>query len=481
MTATAEKKTAAKRPAKTLSPEQQEIFDRRGQWYKDRLVEITRDQLAEVSNPVVFLSGGVESSTILWSIIENGVKPGVITYKVPGVPLSKDGHKAQHMAEFYGLDFHICELPSDPEELAMGIVEIGTKYEGLSSRPEYECVFIYSQMIRFAAKLGFDSVFCGLGDIDNMYFNGRANEIMHKAGTLSQRYMDTEALKFLTNLKFQALEFITEAKDVGVTGYLPMMNMSVMLPYIGVPKEVMNFGGKKNISVVPYQNYVDESTGSVIVGSMQLGDTGARQYFDGSIAASKKVDNFFNKSITSGTQLVNALNIHKTGELSRSFYTRVWSTLRQNLHGVDNHPHNAKERFYAVDKDGLAVIPPEWEEGSEGADLFDTSYSEIVEVFNEDGTPDRRLDCWGNAFFEGPEVAQTGCARAQAGLCGRFLKEDPTTDHPIVECEYYDKATRMALEGYDLLTEAYTDGGQNFMKKWRPITESRYQELRDQL
>lgn len=472
----AESAAPKKRERKTLSPKWQKVFEERGKAYHERLVEITGLQLKECSNPVVFLSGGVESSTILWSLLEQGVKPGVITFKVPTSPLSKDGLKAKHMAEFYGLQFNICELTPDPDELAMGIAELGLRFQDLDSRPDYECIYIYNEMIKLAGSLGYDAVFCGVGEIDSMYFNGRNYDIQHAAGTLSQRYMDTESLRFLTDITQQTTEFVTLSEEAGVLGCLPMANMAAWLPYVGVPKEVLNFGGKKNISVNAYRKWADESNKTVIVGSMQLGNTGSREYFDNTIAASKKVDEFFNKTIDSSTKLVNAMNLHKSGELARAGFSSVWSTYRQNLHGVDNHPHRAKERFYEVDKDGLAIIPESWTADEEN--LFDDTYDTYVTVFNEDGTPDRRMDCWGNPFFEGDEITLTKCKRAMMGLCGSFKKEDPVTNYPIVDCQYYDTTVERGLEMYDELAESYPEGKGFFMTEWRKAIESRYEYLR---
>lgn len=76
----------------------------------------------------ILLSGGIDSSLVLFALLELGVKPNAYTFVVDGYE-SKDVDTSIKMAEFFDINLNIIKVNSDVAQLEKDTVEIINKFK----------------------------------------------------------------------------------------------------------------------------------------------------------------------------------------------------------------------------------------------------------------------------------------------------------------------------------------------------------------
>src|SRR5699024_11763711 len=82
--------------------------------------------------------------------------------------------------------FRVIEMPTDPDTLAKQIYDLDTRYPGLESRPDFEVVPIFEEIIREARdRDGVTHVISGIGD-SAIHLLGRKMEIRGRYGRMGK-------------------------------------------------------------------------------------------------------------------------------------------------------------------------------------------------------------------------------------------------------------------------------------------------------
>lgn len=103
------------------------------QEYRELLINSVKNSLEEHKDLVkgdvgLLLSGGVDSSLVLFSLLELGVKPNCYTFVVDGYE-SKDVETSVKMANHFGLNLEIIKIPNTIEKLMYDTVNIVRRFK----------------------------------------------------------------------------------------------------------------------------------------------------------------------------------------------------------------------------------------------------------------------------------------------------------------------------------------------------------------
>jgi len=113
------------------------------------------------TNPCgVLLSNGVDSNSILASLIENGRAPFVFSFRVKGYE-SKDWRMAKITARALDLRFIDVELPTNVDDIFKD-VHWAVKKMGLTKKTDIECSIPMKYALDRAIQLGIADVYSGL-------------------------------------------------------------------------------------------------------------------------------------------------------------------------------------------------------------------------------------------------------------------------------------------------------------------------------
>lgn len=429
----------ATKRGRILTPEEDALQLERGKHYKSILHQVCGDfaRAAEEKgeNVGIMLSGGVDSTVILWTLINLGVKPYVYTFRLPNKSTpSADEAKAEAMAKHYELPFRLIRMTNDPDELTRKIIEADRICrEGgfeMRSRADFESLTIMREMMREAiAQDDVRLMFSGIGE-GPLYFLGRKKEIRGRYGDYTTTAMNMENLYFVDVQQNRAFTLLAEVD--GVTLCLANAIAASTMPYIDVPWHVINTPRKKEITLRAYKS--EEKLGPIApaVMPMQCGSSGAREYFDSMIPRSAVAQATVGGNISSAVVLYNAMKKAR-GEDDGVVYKldRPGDWMDYINGDLDEMPDDSIG-FYDPEK--FRAIPPREETGLFG-DLFAPDEEDPQEESNKDKyRDDPRVDCMGTPFWM--DQADPSCPYAAAGWATRPLRKgDPR--HHITECSIW--------------------------------------------
>lgn len=437
MTATSTRKPQGRQ----LTPEEDALQAERGEYYKKLMHEVCKnfvDAANESGDKVgILLSGGVDSTVILWTLINLGVKPYVYTFRLPNKSTpSADEAKAEALAKHYGLPFRLAKMPDDPDELTNMVLENNRVCEegdfNMHSRADFEVLAIMRQMVREAVtKDDVRLLFSGTGE-GPLYFLGRKDEIRGRKGGFSINAMNTENLYFLDAHQNRALSLL--AAEEGASICLANAIVANMMPYIDVPWHVLNTPRKKEITLRAYKS--EEKLGPVrpAVMPLQCGSSGAREYYDDMIPRSSVAQSVVGRDLTSAIVLYNSIKKIR-GDVGESYFLKRPGDWMDYINGfLSDMPEDSKGFYDPVEH---RAIPPKEEVGIFG-DIFadeDESDDEEDEVPNKiKYRDDPRIDCMGNPFWL--DQAHTHCSYAVAGWATK-PNVDGAPRHHITECSIW--------------------------------------------
>lgn len=431
-------------PTSPLTLEEDERQRIAGKRFRKILTKVTSNLLEVTEHPAIFLSGGADSTTTLLAMIELGARPVCITYSTDG-RVSSDAKKARKLAEYYGLSFHIVQMPSDPDEVARGIDQMLDKHKEIdpTKRPNIEVLYFFQEMFRIASTLGIKSVFSGIGD-GSIHLVGRSGEIAGRLRGLSSTEVIAQQVWNLEDEQVGPLTAI--AAEFGINFCLPITITTAMLPYAGLTWREMNIPRKKHITIRAFQKELDEIGLIVQPKPMQTGDSGARDYFDNAITQSEYARNRAGREVISAQQYYNSIARSLGWEKERGSVGKkhnAWETWRYNVDGIEPTQQGYKPAYKITN--GKAEIPVIFTGDSDNlfGNVLAVSESKNM-ILDENGKPDTRVDCFGVPFYTGEAKAK--CRRAQAGLCGNYRPESPIVIEDCYHFEQWAEAGSLTLD-----------------------------------
>lgn len=391
-----------------LDPTQLERQRVGGVAFREAVHQAVGELLQTCRAPAIALSGGVDSTIVLHEMLAAGARPHVVTFAAPGSAPGSDARRALALARHHGLGSTVVALESDVEVLAARTADIVELHESLSSRADIEVMHLMGQMGDAALAAGCDALFTGISD-RAVHLVSRLWETSARRGRTTAAECDAARTIALVDPQF--LPMVADAAAKGLALCAPLALAACTAPYLGLSWQEMNTPRNKEIArrAYPEVGAGAKAAGvAITVGPMQCSDSGARDYFDRAATTSALARTLAGREVTSAKALYNSL-LAARGRGGSNFSVDYWPGFRRNTSGMP--PEQGYTDPVAVGPDGLAVADPE--------DLLDIG-------------EDRRLDCWGNPFSAGDQVAMTGCARARARLCGTWR---PNVAYSFAACE----------------------------------------------
>jgi asparagine synthetase B (glutamine-hydrolysing) len=214
----------------------------------------------------VLLSGGVDSASVMFSLLEAGKKVTAYSFMLDGV-MSTDFFLARRNAEKFGCDFCAIFLPAEPEALQSDLIDL--RNIGAQKKTDYECGW---PMLHAYKQIQERAVFSGMG--------ADGHFCISKKGMLHWRHRIDEFRNQLYTSKGYAQKPIHEqlAARNNKQAVMPYLSKEMQRQFLGTTWEQVNKPKQKQpildafpkefkkIKVLPHTN-------------LQLGDSKIAEHF----------------------------------------------------------------------------------------------------------------------------------------------------------------------------------------------------------
>jgi len=218
--------------------------------FRDRFLEILGSEPYRDINAIYF-SGGVDSTTILFALLELGRRPDLISFKQEGID-SKDIEVGMAIAKAYNLNYQFCELRSDRE----GVVDDVQKVMSLIKHPlktHIQCSIPFYHMSRELHKLGHTKAFSGIAADKIFGLNKKMNMMYSRCGEEElRRFRRTE---LYINPKLSSFDIALVSEDGGVELFDPYRDKQISEWMLNVPFKELHTGRDKSIAVDAFAGY----------------------------------------------------------------------------------------------------------------------------------------------------------------------------------------------------------------------------------
>lgn len=433
------------------------------------VVKLFVDELrCKNENTALMLSGGAESSALLWVLLSLGIRPKVISFPGHTEKGSLDFRRAKHLASRHGLEFHPFAPSFEPDDFCTHAISMMSDY-GLTSRPDMEVSYLYRAAFRKASELGAVNLFAGIGE-GNQYSLGRRPEIAGRQGRSSVVWR-TE-LHSQTMQNEQPLALSQLAAESGVNLALPMIPWGSILNFAHLPFRVINMPRNKAAFIQAFRPEAEADEFCVRVSPMQTGDGSSADLIERAVKTSPVAREFIAR--------------HGGDPDERTSTSQLWYNSLKDILGVESSArlalttdfrHNQVRRDWSAWLFTGAPLPasalnkgatkeysiprPDSIERDDVSlfDLHDEGEGEEQDwVSNEDDySPDSLsyTDCFGAPLAN--ESAMFSCPRARAGICTRAKHYSFPFDSRVCQVER-DAADYGLLAIYRLASFHYLYG-----------------------
>lgn len=399
----------------------------------------------------LMISGGIDSTTLLFSFLSVGIRPHLYTFIVKQFPKNSDARRVRKLAEHFDLPLTVVEMPDDHESAAEYVKwEIDEDWR-LESRPDIEVGFFFNEIAKAAHEDGIKGLFCGLDPL-NIYLKLMlARERLARVGAIP----DKEHNAWQMNDQVRGAEtdqYLAFGSNIYNRYGINLINPQFFLSYTGaldgLPWRIMSRPRDRAIATKAFEKEYAEIKQNAVPVSMLKGDTGGRDYFEMHIPESKFAQEFMRKRgendpsvVVEGFSATQFYNQLKKERAEREEFDEeddgvrsddLWDYFSSNHDGGRELPEGYEHPWEI--KDG--EVDDSWideEEDEEEVGLFSDiidghDEDEIEEEVEDEGDDidmdDKRIDCWGRPIRE--TYLTNLCPRARAGLCGH--EESPGFD-----------------------------------------------------
>lgn len=214
---------------------------------REFLEENIKQEIRETGNKDIALlfSGGTDSSCILFSLLDLGIKPALYTYVVQGA-VSEDWKRAHIASDKFGLKLTGCVIPYDTEILIGDVKRLINC--GVEGKVNIQCMHgnLYMQE-KIKEKLAFN----GSG-VDGLYGTYRDMAIIAKDGVLFMR----KQLEHLRNENDDGMAYLRQFyHEADIKIVFPYRESNITRYLVGKTRSEMNSPRLKWIIVKEYQDY----------------------------------------------------------------------------------------------------------------------------------------------------------------------------------------------------------------------------------
>lgn len=198
----------------------------------------------------VWLSGGVDSATILFAALELGRKPTCFTFMVEGIE-SRDLRASRSIAKRLGLQWHSVVIPADPVTVVSDVRRVLSVIEH-PRKVHVQCCHAYMRIALATVGAGITDAIVGLSAGD-LFADGKEITIaLHRHGEEHAREMRRE--DFVNPLDSNiALRHI--ASQFGVTLHLPFRDHDLSEFCFSLDLADINKPKQKHLAVMAFADW----------------------------------------------------------------------------------------------------------------------------------------------------------------------------------------------------------------------------------
>lgn len=242
---------------------------------RDALIQSIAE--SKTKRPYVFLSGGVDSNTILFAAIEAGCKPIGLSFHMED-NLSRDFRAAQATADEYGIELIEVILPKSIEKLKKDVILMADRYS-CQQKNEFECgwpmLYSFFKVGKHARANGIKNpaTYTGQGS-DALHLSSKKANIHYK-----DRPDEWRELCFANPFRTQGRILPAIARDAGVRNFKPWNEPQFLDIFRGTSWEDVNKPRQKECARAAFEDHfkrirVFNHT------NYQLGDSGIASHFE---------------------------------------------------------------------------------------------------------------------------------------------------------------------------------------------------------
>lgn len=212
---------------------------------KRRIMEIDRNGDAALA-----LSGGTDSITVLFAMLDLGIKPRCYTFYMDGI-ISQDLMSSRKLAEDFGLELVEVSVPSDVDSIYNDVREI-IPYCEKPKKTIIQCMIPWKYIY---AKLQEDTIITGIGG-DDLYGTQRKIQVeLHRSG-------DEGVMKwrkcYSDDLDFSAGNIARYAKNFNKNN-IDFYNTKDIFDYVNqFSLHAINKPCMKAMSIMAFKDYYDK-------------------------------------------------------------------------------------------------------------------------------------------------------------------------------------------------------------------------------
>lgn len=198
----------------------------------------------------LFFSGGVDSTTILFALLELGRKPDLISFKLKDIE-SKDYLIGKEIADYYGLNYICVELPSDREGILKDVIDIIPELN-YPLKTHIQCSIPFKYMSPVLSKLGHTKAFTGLYAGFIFGFNKKTNMAYKEHG---EEFTRNLRIKMMNNVKISDYDIEKISLLYGIELITPYKGSDFSDWMMHLPYKELHTGKPKSIAVDAFKEY----------------------------------------------------------------------------------------------------------------------------------------------------------------------------------------------------------------------------------
>jgi len=218
--------------------------------FKERFLSVlASDPFSDVN--AIYFSGGVDSTTILFGLLELGRKPDLVSFNLDGIP-SKDVEIGSAIAKHHGLNYHLITLGSDDLSVINDVKAV-MPYLKYPLKTHIQCSIPFLYMATKLIELGHHTALVGLGAGDIFGLNKKTAIAYKEHGEDYTRQLRYDSL--FNNPKISDYDIYRVSEAQGVAMHDPYREFSFNKWMLDVPFESLHVPKKKSIAVDAFNKY----------------------------------------------------------------------------------------------------------------------------------------------------------------------------------------------------------------------------------
>lgn len=237
------------------------------------LRELMIDRVRSIPRPFeLALSGGTDSTTVLFACLAAGIKPRCLTFRLSAVD-SGDCRASRFIAKHFGLDLEVVEVPSAPEAMIRDIKAVAPHAHVLK-KTIIQCLipwlYIYPAMET-------ETIVTGLGG-DDLYCNQRKVQVA--LNTQGEEAIREWRKTYSDDLRFSNANIIRFGKQYGKECIDAYHWKPIVDWFAKHPAKSLNRPYEKHPSIEAFRDYYGQAPFRRAHSSYQV-NSGLRDFHDG--------------------------------------------------------------------------------------------------------------------------------------------------------------------------------------------------------